>query len=334
MDEQLRERCDLLAENRKLIRDGFKWESDIMYAAASFAYAGIGRKADVERMKECRAVLKRSEGIFSDFRGHMMLVVLSKMAMAEDPEAWLKEQLAIHGKLHKNRVFGSEYMALAACSICNARRADQADEIVEKTKTLMKKMKQAHPVLTSDSDMAYAALLALTDKSVDRIMGEMEEAYTILKDKFRFHKDAVQALSQVLTLCEGDDVTNKCARTAALYDAMRQQNIRFGKEKELASLGLLIHSRIDDQRLISEIGEAEQYLRKCRGFGSLAMSKQTRLMFGALLAADLYSPDGKASDETATVGTSVAIAIAQEIALLVAIAASSAAASSSSASRS
>ena len=58
-------------------------------------------------------------------------------------------------------------------------------------------MKEKHPWLTSDEDIPFAAMLAVSDLDTDSLISEMEKNYEILKQKFS-DKNAVQTLSHVL----------------------------------------------------------------------------------------------------------------------------------------
>ncbi len=314
MDELLRAKCDLLAENREIIRKGFFWSHDLMHMAASVIFTGADRRADVERMKECRKILKAHQGFFSDFRGHIELSVISRMALSDNPERYVEQIAEVYQGLKKGKLFGSEYMALGAMSICERDMAEHTDMIVERTRDLIQGMKQAHPFLTGHEDMAYAALMALSDRSVDSLLTEVEECYEMLKPKFVLHSDAVQSLSQITTLCEGDPKV-KCERITALYDALKERGARFGKEYELAALGVFGGFSRDPGAMAETIIEVSDYLKTKKGFGNLIMGKMRRLMFSTLLVAEYYAPEST-TGQAAVLGSTLASVIAEEILLM------------------
>ena len=333
MDERLRQKCELLSENRNAIRKQFGWENNLMCIVAALVFTNVGQKADVPKMEECKKILKKNAGVFSDLRGYMYLIMLSKMTLAGDPEGFLKHVQEIHRKLHEKRVFGSEYMALAAVSICENCDQDQVDSVVEKTRTLMKRMRAEHPLLTGDSDMTFAALLAMTDKSIDKIIEDTEEGYEFFKKKFAFHKNAVQALSHIIALNEGS-IKAGCEKVAELFDEMRSRKVKYGKETELAALGMFVNTEVPKDELVTQIDEAEKYLKNCKGFGSFSIERRVRLMFSALLAAQVYGEVSEGTNDAQVrtaalkanaIGGSVSIAIAEELMLLVCIIASSSA---------
>lgn len=328
MKELLRAGCELLADNRDVINKNFKWDMELMSVAGSVVYTGAGQTADVQRMNACKKILKRYEGIFSSFRSNMEIPALCKMALAEDPEGYLQALLAIYDKLRKGKIFGSEYMALAALSICDGNMASRVDQVIERAKELMARMKAAHPLLTSDEDLPPVALLAMTDKSVDQIIAETEYCYDVMKKKFSFHNNSVQSLSHFIVLGEGS-VEEKCAKISAIYDALVVKGISYGKDYGLASLGALADVEMTPEEIASEIADAAAYLKTRKGFGDFVMGKKTRVMFAVLLTAQAYAPAGRAGDAS-VLGASLSMVIAQELALMTTVAACAASSASGS----
>ena len=111
-------------------------------------------------------------------------------------------------------------MALAAMSIADTKNMDQAESIANKTREILAALKKDHPFLTDSSDTSFVALLALTDKSVDQIVDEVNQGYGILKDKFPFHSNAVHSLAQILAISRGS-VETKCDKAIEIYDALK-----------------------------------------------------------------------------------------------------------------
>lgn len=315
MNEKLRAKCDLLSDNRNAVKKGFFWENDLMRVAAATVYTGADKQADIPKMKECRKILRKKQGIFSDFRSYSELMIVTKLALAEDPEAYLGEVQNIYKVIKKGKLFSSESMVMAAMSIVDSDSKDRAEEIAEKTKEILAQLKKDHPFLTDNSDTSFIALLALTNKSVDQIVDEVNQGYELLKGKFPFHSNAVHSLSQILAINPGS-VETKCDKVVEIYNAMKASGIKYGKEYELASLGTLVNLSVSTDELISEIKEASDYLKTKKGFGNFTMGKQLRHMFAALLAAGIYAPD-EGSRNTSVISGSVAAVIAEQIAVMI-----------------
>ena len=325
MKQSLREKCELLAENYTVINKDFKWEFEIMTIVAANTYTNAGMKADPEKMKECREILKKKKGIFSDLRGISELAILSKMAIDENPEGFLDDVIAVFDKVCAGRVFTSSYMVLCALIICDQHKVEQADEVIEKMKDIMEKMKKEHPLLTASEDMPLATVMALMSEDTEKQISEMEECYDILKRKFPFHNDAVQGLCQVLCL-SGSGTEEKCAKAEKIFDALKKKGVKYGKDTELAALGALVDLDMEPEDIAEEIREVSDLLQAHKGFGNITLGKEYRAMFAALLVAQEYSSEVVSSDAT-SIGSALALIIAEEIVMLILIASTTAATS-------
>ena len=317
MRELLRAGCELLSENRNAISNGFKWDMDMMSIAGSVIFTSAGKTADVEKMKECKKILKKHEGVFSSFRSNMEIPVVSKMSLSDDPEGYLLKLLSIYETLKDAKLSGSEYVAMAALAICDESRVADYELIASNTKALMKKMSSIHPFLTDREDTAFAALLAASGKDFDQIIEETEDCYELLKTKFPFHNNALQSLSHVLTLMPGNP-GDKCEKVFEIYDALRARGVAYGKDYELASLGALVTAEMSAEELACEIADASAFLKACKGFGDWSLGQKTRSMFAALLAAQAYAPCSTVMDAS-VINSSLAMVIAEELCLMLTV---------------
>ena len=331
MKEMVQRRCDLLVENWKLIHKDFKLENGIISMVAASSFMEKDQTADAEFMKECRKILRKKQGVFSEFRGNNELIVTSKMALSGNPEGYIDDVIEVYKKLQNGKFWDSTYRALAAMVICDSGRYNETDALIEKTNAIMKGMKAAHPFLTSDEDTCFAVLLAMTDKNVDDILSELEETYQYLKKNFTLHDNAVYSLSQVLTTYEGN-YEQKREKALGIFEAFKAAGNKYGKDYELASLGTLIEIQGNIEEVVAEIAEISEYLKGQKGFGMLDMGKQTRLMFATMIYTQEYASDNQKTGASVVSGA-VARVVAEQIAMFVAIIAatssSSAAASSS-----
>ena len=316
MDINVRRKLELLAKNRDIIGRKYTLDNGLMSIVGSMILMSADREADLEELKTCSDILKKKTGLFSSFRSISELSVISKMAVSFDPESYITELKAVYDKICKGRFADNSYMILAAMSICDQGRADDADQIIAKFNDLMKRMSKLHPILTSSEDMAFAMLLALTDKSVDQILRDIEEAYIYLK-KVRHIKagsGAIMSLSQVLAITDGD-MRIKCDKSINMFNDFAAHGIKYGKESEFASIGALIDLDIDNNVFINEVIEADTMLKNTKGFGSWSLDAKTRLMFAALIVSSVYSSEND-SLNGAVIGNTVATVIAEEIATL------------------
>ena len=332
MRNDVKEKCDLFISNGREMKNAFKWDSGLINIAASTALTSADKKVDVERLKECKDIIKKYAGVFSGFRSMAEPVVLCKMSLEDDPEKYISELKSVYDKISKTAFSDSGYMVQAAISVCDAKKAGEKDEIADKLKQLYKKMSKKHPILTSSEDIVFATLLAMTDKSVDTIIEEMEQCYTYLKDdvKLRVGANEIQGLSEVLALTDGDMKT-KCDKVVKLYNTFKEHKVRYGTEyNEFASLGTLIDIEENPDVLVSEIIETEAYIKSHKGFGDWTMNKKQRLLFAAMIVGEVYGGENSVSLNSA-IRSSVSAVIAAEVAMIICISASTTLAATTSA---
>ncbi len=323
MKEAVQKRCELLVQNKNLIQKGFMLENSLLQTVAGVAFAERDKEVDVEYLKECRKILRDKQGILSYFRGNNELIVSVKMALSSDPEKYIAELIEVYDKFQKGKFLGSSYRALAAMSICDAGKFSEADAIIEKTNALLEGMRKVHPFITSDEDTGLAVMLAMTDKSVDAILTELEESYQYIKKSFSFRENAAYSLTQVLTIYDGN-YEEKRDKILDIYNGLKAAGVKYGKDHELATLGTLINVDMNTEDLVAEIVDAAKYFDGQKGFGVLSMSKQTKLMLGAMIVSGVYTKETQTADASVTSGA-IATVIAEQAAIFVAIMACSAA---------
>ncbi len=329
MNSKVQERCEIFLENRDKIHKAFILENNMIEIVSAASLAQDGVAVEVDKLKECRKLLTKKEGYFSDMRGNNELIIAAAMTKQEDPEKYVDEVHNVYKIFQKGKIFGSGFRALAAKAIVEAGHYSDAEPIVEKTTAILKAMTKRHPFITDDRDTSLAAILAMTDKSVEEIDNEVEEIFSIIKGKFVLHDNAAHSLSQILAVYDGSPAS-KSERILTLYEAFKNADVQYGKDYELATLGSLYNVDKNADDLASEIIETAELFKKHSGFKFLDMSNTHRLMFGTMMVASVYSPDYSDVGSASISGTA-AIVAAQEAAIMVTVvAASSAAAAASS----
>ena len=322
MNELVRERSDILINNKEVLAKNFKWSYGVMHIASALVYTSAGQNIDVERLDEAKKYLDKHAGVFSSFKASAMPMVVSKMALSADPAQYFNDLKSVFDRLSKKMIMSDGgYIIQGAINILDADRLYDADAIIEKFHDFYKKMNKLHPFITGSEDIAFGILLAMTDRSVDDIINEIETSYAYLRKTIgmKAGNNEIQGLSMVLALMEGTP-EEKCDKAIHLFNEFLARKVKYGNEyNELASLGILIDLDVDDTTLVDEILETEEYLSKVKGFGSWTLNKKQRLMFAAMLVGDCHESKNSTYAATSTVNSSVAAIIAEEVALMVCI---------------
>ena len=323
MRTSLQSLCNSFIESRDTIKETFFWGSSYIYPVAA-VFVDKRVTADRERLEMCGDILKENTGFFSNFRNYVKLPMISMMAVSSDPEEKLKKALAVY-ELLKQHFFSSTYLPLASMTISDYIEPVHYEVVARRTRRIYDLMKQEHPFLTSGEDSVFAALLALSNASDEVIVQNTEECFDILKPQF-FSSNAVQSLSHVLALCEGD-TEMKCNRAMKLFYKLKDQGYKYGTGYELATLGVLAMLPADLDTIADDIVQVAEFLASQRGYGMLGMTKRQRLMHAGLIVTSDYL-DQNTSMQAAAVSSTISLIIAQQTAMCAAIAASAAASNS------
>lgn len=179
-------------------------------------------------------------------------------------------------------------------------------------------MKEAHPWLTSENDLPFAALMAVSGKNVSSVYSEAEEIYTYLRDTLKADKDTLQMLSHILAVRRGC-VEEKCGKICALADGLKAAGHSLGRGSRLAILGILADSSLPIDMLVEQICETDDFLKQYKPFhGIFGVGKDCRRMFAVqMVQASLSGEDSLGA--SAMLAASVELAIITMILLMVVV---------------
>ena len=326
MRDSLKTLCNSFIQNRDVIQKAFAWENTYIYPVCAAIFTDKRKMASADELQKCKDILKAQTGVFSTFRGTSRLATLTMMAADAYPEEKLVKALVIYDLLKKH-FWATDYLPMASMVIADMTEPEQYIAIVDKTKKIYDLMKKEHPFLTGGEDCVFAALLALSDMTDEQIARETEGCYVLLKKQF-FSSNAVQALSHVLALCEGTPL-QKSNRTIQLYNGLKEKGCKYGTDYELATLGILAMLPVDQQQIMKDIMEVDQFLKGQKGYGFFGCDRAQRLMHASMLVvSDYMDEENNSVMSTAAVSSTISLIVAQQTALCASIAAANAAAAS------
>ena len=324
MDQQLERKCLNLAENYRILSAGNKLEFTEMILACAGIYLAAGREPDMDRIQECKKLLKSKAGIFSNFRGSDELLVRCKMALSADPELYFENLEREYKRL--KTFFSGEQTVLAAMIL--AEQGAAAEGLAEKTKQIYKEMKEAHPWLTSENDLPFAALMAASGRDAVSVYGEAEEIYTLLKGNLKAERDTLQMLSHILAI-RGGRADAKSEKLCALADGLREAGHSLGRGSRLAILGILADSGLPTDTLVERICETDDFLKQYKPFhGLFGVGKECRRMFAVQMLHSALSEEDSLG-ASALMAASVELAIITMILMMIIVSSTAASHSSS-----
>ena len=313
MDRQIESKCLNLVENYRILAAGNKLEFSEMILACAGIYLAAGKEPDMDRVQECKKLLKSTAGMFSNFRGSDELLVRCKMALAPDPELYFE---SVEREYQRIKTFFSGEQTVLAAMILAEQNA--SEELAEKTKQIYKEMKDAHPWLTSENDLPFAALMAVTGRDASAAYAEAEEIYALLKNQLRAEKDTMQMLSHILAIRSGRP-EEKCEKLCALASSLKAAEHSLGRGSRLAILGILVDSTLPTDLLVEQICETDDFLEQYKPFhGLFGVGKDCRRMFAVQMVQASLSGEESLS-ASAMLAASVELAIITMILLMIII---------------
>ena len=320
MTDELKNKCGLLIHNLEVINKKYMLEDAGLCLMAAIVFTSADKEADADRLAECRKILDKNTSLLSNLRANPKMVLLSKMALSDEPEQYVSDVRDVYQKIHKGTQLENSYMSLAAIHICDLGRQDEAEELIDKAEQITQRMNKEHPILTASDDTPFIMLLALTEKSVDTILGDIEEAYDYLKNtcKIAASSNSIQGLSEVLAISYGD-TKEKCDKVMRLLNALKAKDAKIGSDSEIIVLGSLIDCGIDTDSLVNEIIEAEALLAENKRFKGEKADMKKRLMYASMLASEVFGRQYAVMDNS-VMSNILSGVIAKQISLAISIA--------------
>ena len=291
MKPELEKLCADYIANRDTVGKAFRWDSDDLYSVCANVFCACGQTADIDRLKECREVIKKHTGFFSKFRSKKVRSILASMlSLVEKPDERMILANAYFNLL-KRHFKGTEYLVLTAFLLADL--ADQAltEEMAVRGKQIYRRMNQKHRILTNKTDSVFAMLMAYSGKSQDELIGEVEACYQALRKHFS-NSGASQTAAQVFSMADGMP-EEKAQRLNDLYDALTEAGVKYGHSDELAPLAALSLSGVPIPTLVEEIKEADEYLKGQKGYGTKEEELKKRAMHAVMIVSDQYKGTGQ-----------------------------------------
>lgn len=328
MRESMPRTCQTFSDNRKLLKRCMRSADSRINAVCAIILMRTGM-ADETLLEECKNLLNQETGVFSNFRGFAKLPSITMLSVSGHPETRMDQAKETY-RLMKQYYHGSPYLALSAITLNDLVPDWQMEEVISRGRRLYKRMRKEHPFLTSGEDASFSILLALSDRSDDALIEEMEHSYEKLRGWLPAG-NGLQSLTHVLTMGDGP-WEEKCEKVHAIYRGLADQRRKYGRQYELSALGCAALLPLSVEEIIENILYADTYLKDEKGYGFWGMSKRTRLMHAALLlAADCEKGrENTLSMNTAALTSTIALVAAEQAVICAMIAANAAAASSAS----
>lgn len=285
MNKELLEKCQLFVENKNALDKGFVWDGATIMPVCAMLYAQNNQKVDVEKMKGCRKLLKGKVGVFSGLRSYGEMVLLSKMALSENPTDYLEKTLQAYSLFKKYKLSEDAFTAIAAMLLVEHVDMTRWELTLEGAQRIYTRMKKDHPFLTGTEDVSFAILMAMSDLPEEWMMQEMEACYKVLHKRFGA-TDGLQSLSHVLAM-NREETAKKCDAVLELDAAFKDKKRRFDSNG-IVMYASLYMMQMNQEEMLDTIIEVDTYLKQQKGFGVFGVDSYQRLMYATTLVMNQY----------------------------------------------
>ena len=317
MKTNMQDICKNYMVNYAAVKAAFKNKYEHIYPICASVFCSHNRIISEDELIRNKKILRSNTGAFSNFRGTIEAYVVSVLALSSEPEKTM-QQINDNYKRLKKEFSSSSYLVLVAAMLTEIVDEEKVDSVINRGKGLYKKIKKEHPLLTSTQDSVFAVLLALSDKSDEQMITEMEECYKDLKSLAS--NNTIQSVSHVLTFSD-KRVSDRCSDFRKFIDGVDNAGLKYNKLYAFTIMASLSIMDTDIAELISAIKEVDNFLSQQKPYkGIFGFDKKTRFMNASMLVSDAYSSSFVSS--AAISASTVAIIAAQQAAICAVIAAS------------
>ena len=307
---------NLFEQNLLVMRSCFKMEYNSMHGIGALLYTMEGRAADEDHLRETRKILKKHEGIFSEFRGHLSLPIIVKMSLAPDAELYLQGISGTYKKLSTSFILGDESRLLAAIILHDHISQEKIDDVCGRTMEIYSMIRKNHPLLTSQQDLPFAVLMAAEDVDTDEQIRDVEACYELVGKHFRMSKDSVQTVSHLLAI-QAAPAQEKSERFLQMFEAFKAAGIKISKEC-MPILAVLVNTGLPIREAVRQTQENDAFLKTQKGFGIMGTGTEIRRLFAAGITAVCNTAGDPAVFGTLS-ETILSIIIAIEIAVMITV---------------
>lgn len=294
MDAKLKARCDKQIENEKHLRNMSELDSESSIKVGSLLYTALDLSVDDDNVYAVKKILEKKDSFFSNFRGVLQSLLLLRMSVVDDPEAYIDTVIYIYDKLEKGSGISGLFTVLSAVIIEEQHGDQEIDAVIANVLDFFAQIQKLHPERTNASELAYVSLMLLSGKADIALEEEKEKLYTSLKEKMHLPEDAAYATALVL-LTNSASAGAKIDGFISFYDRLSATGHATGKNQYIsvygafADLTYLDKLGIPESEIITAIGEVDDYLKKKPGYGMFSINKDMRKVLAATLTLQHYT---------------------------------------------
>ena len=294
MRQSLLEKCEAQIRNEAALRKADRFEFELLIKFGALMHVSAECEADARRAKICKHILQDRALVFARFREPLKYTLQTKMALSDDPVAFIEDVLDVYEQLREGRMQPGEVLAMVAAAIVENCPADRRDAAVEKTIAEYEKAKELHGLLANGSDLPLIALAVMAGKDVDQAAGEVGTLLQDMKENYQLESNAAQFIAMVLALSDKPAKT-KTEELFGLFDACDKMGHATSADNLMVVYTAFADTDYELGQVVAAIGEVDEWLKKKKGYGSFGIGGYERRLIATLLAFEDVRAEGSAA---------------------------------------
>jgi len=331
MNQLVNVKLDRLIDIFQQVSTQYKWEQSLTNHFIALTYTLNNRNFDKEKIEDVRDHIKKTTGVFSNYRGTSKIILSALLACQYDNPKHEFDKILNFDKSMKAAGFKNNmYLPIANYALLATCSEECVDTRIEKAIEIYSEMKKNHPWLTSGDDYPLSVLLASSDLSVNSIIDNMEDCYQLLNENGFGKNNGLQFLSHILGFRQEENKV-KVLRCKEIFDKLKENKMKV-YSGGYAVIGFLAILGEKGYEAVDEVIEVVKILKSTKKYKWL--SKETHLYTAAALVSDVYIQDMKNQKDLiqTAIGISIEALIAAQTVATIAVASSTAAIAGASAS--
>lgn len=285
MKESLRRLSEQFVSAQKTISRVQPLLSMYAYPICAELFVEHGVEPDLKKLKKSERILIKKAGLFSDFSGTSSLLIISLLAMSDDPEAMYDRLKDARDLVRRYFPPVPDYIALASIVLNEEPDQSHWEETARKAADIYNGLKKKHRILTSGGDILLSLILARSGRDRETVTAEAKACAELLSSH-QLDPKSLQSLCRVLSLADGEP-EEKCDRFTRLYELLGLHGRKYGKEYQIPMLGLAAMLPEDVEEIAQDIIDVDNFLSKEDMYKGIVpkYSKTVRLMHAAMVVA-------------------------------------------------
>ena len=294
MNAELIARCDRQIENEKALRNVSTSVSEASIKVGALLYTSLNLPVRGDSVYAAEKILESKDGVFSNFRGILQTLLLIRMSISKDPEAYIDTVIDTYHALERGTGISGLFAVLTAVIITEQHGDQDVSSVTDQVQELFGHIKQNHPERSNASELAYVALMYCSGKANIRLEEEKERIYAALKDRLQLTDDAARATALVL-MTNSQSTEIKVDGFIDFYTHINATGHATGKRQYMsiyaafADLGFLEQYGISQSDTTASIAEVDDYLKRKPGYGRFSINQDMRKVLAAALTLQHYT---------------------------------------------